>query len=129
MPMAPTFRQIRDKTRSFIKVPRDKRAGGYPPAPARDWYKSNNPRFKIRTFLASSGCGKEHARERLEHAPLTVLLTTPHARVLEEVAKSQLSLQGSNFQKSSACPVPGARSGGAGRREAAGNTPGLGFRV
>ena len=38
---------------SFIKVPRDKRAGGYLPAPARDWYKSYKPSFRIRTFLDS----------------------------------------------------------------------------
>ena len=34
------------KTRSFIKSPRDNRAGGCPPAPARDWYKCNNPSLK-----------------------------------------------------------------------------------
>jgi len=54
------------KTRVFIKVPRDHPISGgwsrvsrislsYVTNPARDWYKCNNPTFKLITFLASSG--------------------------------------------------------------------------
>ena len=50
----------------LIKVACEKRAGGYPPAPARDWYIFENPAFEIRTFLASTGTTRGASNPRFK---------------------------------------------------------------